>query len=283
MRAPSPVFGITIWLLALILVLAAAFGMTVVAALFAVAAGLSGEQAMRLLSDPGASPLVTSPGWIVATIVANELAVVSAFLLGVRRLGLKLRELFLPWGVKRGTLAASVLLVFGLAPLAQFCADFTGLVTERQSVSEELVRTLGVETNFAGFFIGVLLLGLVPGVCEEALFRGLLMRCFERWGSVANLLVTSALFALLHLEPTQVAGTFVLGLGFGLVRFKTGSVVPCMVAHAVYNAAVVGAARFTPELGVRLVHPLGIAAGLVVFGSALAWLSRSARRGVSGV
>jgi membrane protease YdiL (CAAX protease family) len=260
-----------------VLVLAAAFGMTFVATGFAVAAGLSTDQALRLLGDPGSSPLVTSPVWIVATIVVNELAVASAFSLGTWRLKLGLGEILPLSASSRGTFAASTLLVFGLAPLAQLFADLASRFTGRSSVSEELVKTLGQDTNFPGFLLGMLFVGILPALCEEALFRGLLMRCFERLGVVLNLLVTSALFAFLHLEPSQVAGTFVLGLGFGLVRYKTNSIVPCMVAHAVYNAAVVAGARLSPDAGSPAVHPLGITVGLLVFGLSTWWLWRPDR------
>lgn len=274
---PSPLSGVMIWLLAAVLVLVAAFGMTFVATAFAVVAGLSPDAALRLLGDPGSSPLVTSPIWIVATIVVNELAVASAFSLGASRLKLGLREI-LPFSTpRRATLAASVLLVFGLAPLAQFLAVLASRFTGRDSVSAELVRTLGQDTNFPGFLLGMLLVGILPALCEEALFRGLLMRCFERLGVALNLLVTSFLFALLHLEPSQVAGTFVLGLGFGLVRYKTNSIVPCMLAHAVYNAAVVAGARVSPDTDPQAIHPLWITFGLVLFGLSTWWLWRSDR------
>jgi membrane protease YdiL (CAAX protease family) len=266
-----------IWLLAAVLVLVAAFGMTFVATAFAVATGLSPSAALRLLGDPGSSPLVTSPIWIVATIVVNELAVASAFSLGASRLELGLREILPLSTPRRATLAASALLVFGLAPVAQLFAELASRFTGRDSVSAELVRTLGQDTSLPGFLLGMLLVGILPALCEEALFRGLLMRCFERLGVALNLLVTSALFALLHLEPSQVAGTFVLGFGFGLVRYKTNSIVPCMLAHAVYNAAVVAGARFSPDIEPHAIHPLWITLGLVLFGLSTWWLWRPDR------
>jgi membrane protease YdiL (CAAX protease family) len=82
--------------------------------------------------------------------------------------------------------------------------------------------------------IGVILLGLMPAVVEETLFRGALV---PRLGVV----VTAVLFAALHTQYAVTFATlevFVLGLGLGWLRLRSGSTLPCMVTHAGYNIAV---------------------------------------------
>ena len=82
--------------------------------------------------------------------------------------------------------------------------------------------------------IGVILLGVLPGIVEETLFRGALL---PRLGVV----VTAVLFAALHSQYALTFATlevFVLGIGLGLLRVRSGSTLPCMVTHAGYNIAV---------------------------------------------
>jgi len=82
--------------------------------------------------------------------------------------------------------------------------------------------------------LGVILLGLMPAVVEETLFRGALV---PRLG----VLVTAVLFAALHTQYAVTFATlevFVLGIGLGLLRVRSGSTLPCMVTHAGYNIAV---------------------------------------------
>lgn len=82
--------------------------------------------------------------------------------------------------------------------------------------------------------IGVILLGLMPAVVEETLFRGALV---PRLGIV----VTAVLFAALHTQYAITFATlevFVLGIGLGWLRVRSGSTLPCMVTHAGYNIAV---------------------------------------------
>lgn len=82
----------------------------------------------------------------------------------------------------------------------------------------------------------VLYIGLVPGTCEELFFRGAVQRRLLRsWPAPASILVTSVLFALLHVDPPAMALALVLGIWLGFVAWKTGSILPTMATHALIN------------------------------------------------
>jgi membrane protease YdiL (CAAX protease family) len=80
----------------------------------------------------------------------------------------------------------------------------------------------------------IIFLGVLAGVVEETLFRGALL---PRFGIV----VTAILFAALHVQYAVSFATFevfVLGLGLGWLRVRSGSTLTCMVTHAGYDIAV---------------------------------------------
>lgn len=90
---------------------------------------------------------------------------------------------------------------------------------------------------------------LLAPLCEELVFRGWGFRLLTRyWRDAATLVVTSAVFALIHywqfvgpygaLEVMTAINLFAVGLALGLVRLRTGSVTWCIVAHALYNLLV---------------------------------------------
>lgn len=77
---------------------------------------------------------------------------------------------------------------------------------------------------------------LVAPLTEEALFRGLLLRGFaRRYGPAAGLLMSSALFALFHLNLWQALAAFAAGFYLGWLYLATGSLLYPMAAHAVFN------------------------------------------------
>jgi len=90
-------------------------------------------------------------------------------------------------------------------------------------------------------FLPLLWLGVVLAApaAEECLFRGFLFRglMHSRIGPMGAVLLTSALWAAIHLQygPVEIAFIFLLGIVLGFIRLKTGSIWPPFLVHAVSN------------------------------------------------
>jgi membrane protease YdiL (CAAX protease family) len=114
----------------------------------------------------------------------------------------------------------------------------------------------------------IVILALVPGIWEELAFRGLMLtnlqQRYHRWVAIV---VTGMLFGLMHLidlvsgDPSQVVFRVImattLGISWGYITVKTGSVVPAMILHYLINVLI--------EL--TLEPELGEAASAAIFGS----------------
>src|SRR5437660_965408 len=57
----------------------------------------------------------------------------------------------------------------------------------------------------------------------------------KRLGFWPGVVLTGALFALIHLDPVGFIGLWELGIVFGLIRHATGSLWCSMLAHAANN------------------------------------------------
>jgi membrane protease YdiL (CAAX protease family) len=102
---------------------------------------------------------------------------------------------------------------------------------------------------------------LVPAVCEELLFRGMLLPAMlTRQSASAAVLLSAALFASLHVLPTsdggvslyQVPQAMLVGVALGALRLRSGSLLPGVLAHTLYNAttfALVMMADSDPSVG----------------------------------
>lgn len=104
----------------------------------------------------------------------------------------------------------------------------------------------------------VVAIAVAPAVCEEIVFRGTLLPSFVRFLRPGGALVLSSLlFGLIHVDPTtsgaytmyRVPFAFVVGLGLGALRLRTGSLVPAMLAHAVLNTITFAAVFVTGPSG----------------------------------
>jgi membrane protease YdiL (CAAX protease family) len=84
---------------------------------------------------------------------------------------------------------------------------------------------------------------LVSGVVEEAAFRGYMQRGLEPYGRERAVLITSAIFTLVHgvhglgalllLGP----GIFAASVLYGAMALRTGTIIPGMVAHTLGDLA----------------------------------------------
>lgn len=79
---------------------------------------------------------------------------------------------------------------------------------------------------------------LIAPVCEETIFRGLVLTIFDgklpKW---LGILISALVFALIHLpSPIAFIYTLTLGVVLGFVRYRTKSLVPCVLAHIIFNA-----------------------------------------------
>ncbi len=109
---------------------------------------------------------------------------------------------------------------------------------------------------------------LLAPVFEEVLYRERLLTALGRTlGPSLAIPITSALFAISHLEPWRVLGTGLVGLMLGTAMRASGSLALCIGLHMGLNLA--GLTSGVPPVGVSLPPSESAAAGLCVLGVAI--------------
>lgn len=81
--------------------------------------------------------------------------------------------------------------------------------------------------------------GVIAGVCEELLFRGVVLSAWEKGGTRRAVLVSAVLFAMIHGSLTGLPGEIFGGAVLALVVVWTDSLYTGMIFHTVYNSALV--------------------------------------------
>ena len=77
---------------------------------------------------------------------------------------------------------------------------------------------------------------LLPGICEETLFRGAIQGILQRKGASKAVVYSALLFAAFHVNPWSFLPAFFLGVVFGILVARTNSTVPAITAHIANNA-----------------------------------------------
>lgn len=84
-------------------------------------------------------------------------------------------------------------------------------------------------------------------IIEELLFRGYILKGLRnKYGMTVALLVSSVIFAVFHLNIVQILNAFIMGIIFGLLYIKTGSVFSCMLAHILNNSIAMYVMNYYP-------------------------------------
>jgi membrane protease YdiL (CAAX protease family) len=150
--------------------------------------------------------------------------------------------------------------------------------------SNELVRQFSREmTELVTSPFGRVAIGLYPAVCEEFLYRGVILGLLRRgWRPGPAVVGQAVAFALAHVISVRLPWTFCFGLVLGWVRVRTGSLWACMAIHFLFNVAAglgsiwVGEALPTELPGVLWLLPVGVGV-LAVLGMGGRKSSRPAR------
>lgn len=86
-------------------------------------------------------------------------------------------------------------------------------------------------------------------VVEELFFRGFLFQGFrQKHGWTNGMLLSSAIFALAHLDPVAIIPTFILGCLLAYMYHRTNSVWPGVILHVLVNAMGLCAAYVATQM-----------------------------------
>jgi sodium transport system permease protein len=148
-----------------------------------------------------------------------------------------------PWK----TVPAAMALALAMHPVAN-CLQ--GVVNHLYPVGDEVKSVLEKFFHEApGLWQIVLVIGIVPALCEEIAFRGFILSGFRHLGHKWRAIVYSALFfGVTHTILQQSLIASLLGVVIGLVAVQTGSLAPGIVFHVLHNSLALVAGRVAPQL-----------------------------------
>jgi len=147
--------------------------------------------------------------------------------------------LWLPLSFACGRLHSWTLIVWTqIAPYI----PFSRALDRFQTVT--MIRSLAETTSFP---ILALLLAAAPAVGEELVFRGLIGNgLVARWGKVAGVLLTSVLFAAVHIHPAQVVALIPLAVCIHIVYLATRCLWAPILLHFLNNLLAVFIMKTAP-------------------------------------
>lgn len=132
-----------------------------------------------------------------------------------------------PLGLKNSVIIAVIIILS--MPLSQLIAVITNIFFPN-NVSQALNFL-----NNLGFLPQLLIIALTPAICEEVVFRGVVLGEYGRVNIKIAAVANGFLFGLFHLNPFQFFYTFFLGILLAYMVYITNSLFAGILGHFIFN------------------------------------------------
>jgi membrane protease YdiL (CAAX protease family) len=145
-------------------------------------------------------------------------------------LGLRLTWSDVGWGALAGFVGLMMAGIIALITQA-IAGDFS-------SAAGDVALDLQQSGPFWALAIFAVMIMVGAPIVEEIAFRGMLFNSLRKKGvgAIWTIIITAVVFSAFHFEPIRFFLLLPIGLVYGWVRWKTGSLGAAMVAHGVNNA-----------------------------------------------
>ena len=128
---------------------------------------------------------------------------------------------------------------FLIQQLAEVSTSFESVKSFFDKMDQHLANTYGDILSASSIFemiLIVLVVAVVPGVCEEVFFRGFVQKSFEFsikpfWA----ILITSFAFSLYHFNPYGLLALLILAMYFGFAVYLSNSILIPILLHFLNN------------------------------------------------
>ncbi|MGN0437654.1 MAG: lysostaphin resistance A-like protein [Lachnospiraceae bacterium] len=97
-------------------------------------------------------------------------------------------------------------------------------------------------------WLGIIVVGCLPGFIEETIYRGIMYQAFRRRSILTGIIVSAVSFGLMHLNFNQILYAIYLGVILALLVEATGSLGSSMILHMVFNGVNTAYVYILPKI-----------------------------------
>jgi membrane protease YdiL (CAAX protease family) len=189
--------------------------------------------AMRWLTLTGQLCFILVPTFFLTRLFTKQLSEVFQFRVpGLRESTLALLALF---SLQR--VFEAYMFFQERVPLPEIFREITEPI---KKMFEEITKVLLRADSPLELLFVILVVAVVPAIVEELLFRGLIQKIFERLMSpVVSAVMAGTIFGLYHVNPFEIVPLVGLGVFFGLLRYRSQSLLVPIAAHFFNNLMAV--------------------------------------------
>jgi uncharacterized protein len=148
-----------------------------------------------------------------------------------RRTTLPFKNILFKPAIPAFSYACAVWLAIGCVLGGSMLNGILSKVMTLQDLIDPVFRAIGIGTFFNIVIVGPFI--------EEYFFRGFILRGFlANYRPSLAILFSATLFSVSHLNPVQIVPTFLYGIFFGWMTYRTRSIIPALAMHVLINGSL---------------------------------------------
>lgn len=151
---------------------------------------------------------------------------------------------------KLSHVVVAALLAVLMFPLAQQFGQWVQqLYPYSEEVRQQIANLESTLNDAPNWWLPFVLIAILPAFCEELAFRGFVLSGLRhlghKWWAIA---ISAIAFGMAHFILQQKISAAAVGLVIGLIAVQTGSLIPCIVFHALFNSLTLATAKLAASI-----------------------------------
>jgi len=185
----------------------------------------------------------------VLTDLANIISFGIVLLIGFKKTKRKFNEVFKFNKVSGFLWIAIIVFMIGFVIVTSELDNLLNYILPMPEMFKNLFETLMAEQIF---IIAIITVGIIPAFAEELFFRGLILDGLKNnYSKRKAILISALLFGLIHLNPWQFYGGFIIGLISAWICIETNSILLSIYIHFFNNVLYTITVRYKELIPIK--------------------------------
>ena len=193
---------------------------------------------IAVLGIEGARALLSNADFAyVFSALVSVLLLTIPFLFTAKFIGAKLKDIVSLRSAPKGLVLPTVMLGLGICGIGNIATSTFAYYFEKIFKMPPQNNMIDYNSGWKSFVLMLLCIGIFPAILEEFAFRGVILGSLRKYMSDGvAVMVSAALFGLIHGNLVQIPFAFIVGIGLAYCTVYTKSLIPAMIIHGINNA-----------------------------------------------
>lgn len=169
-------------------------------------------------------------GYLISTIVLNFIFVIVFFTFRRKKEDTVVQKI-----------SPLKLLIYALIAVVAYFTLYPIIVSFNQLFK---IKSTIIEFSTSDYIYALFSMVLIPAICEELLFRGLIFKGLANANKAFAVCISAVMFSIFHMSSEQLLYPLLMGLLLGVIMARENNIIYCIIVHIINNSLALAGVGF---------------------------------------